>query len=161
MKAVGEVVDLDFEVQAAVAGERWRGLMRDLVARRTLVSVYMKNNTKVCDSQMAELERARLELGVMGWGVVGLSKDSVGSHLKYAGRLGLGFPLVADGKQQFSQALEAMVLKMMYGREYWGASRSAYALDGEGRLLGVVERVEAGRDGEQLRELAGKLGGTA
>ncbi len=82
MKAVGEVVDLGFEVEAVVAGVRWSGPMRDLVNRPTLVSVYMKNNTGVCDAQMAELEGARPQLTALGWSVIGLSKDTVGSHVR-------------------------------------------------------------------------------
>ncbi len=64
---------------------------------------------------------------------------------------------MSDATHGFSQALGAIVLKKLYGREYFGPSRSAYALDASGRLLGLVERVEAGRHGEQLLELAASL----
>ncbi len=157
MKAVGAIIDLSFEVEAIVDSHRWRGPLRDLIAPRAIVSVYMKNNTSACDAQLAALKAACPTLAELGWRTVGVSKDAIGSHAKVAAKLGAPFALVADTEQALSRELDAMVAKQLYGRAFVGASRSAYALSGDGQLLGVVERVDARNHEVQLLELARAL----
>lgn len=150
----GDSIDLDLPVKAVVDGEKWEGKLSELVARPTIISVYMRNNTDSCDTQARQLQEVADELDRLGVGLIGLSKDTPGSHLKYAGKLGLSFPLVSDPEHSFSEACDALVEKKMYGRTFMGPTRSAYYLSPQGQVLGVVEAVVPQRHGEQLLSLA-------
>ena len=150
----GERLDLSFVVKAVVEGELWQGRFAELIVRPTFVSVYMKNNTGSCDAQMEQLGMRAAQLDALGYGLLGLSKDTAGSHRKYAERRGLGFPLVSDPDYAFGKATDSLVEKRMYGKAFFGPTRSAYLLDSDGVVLGVVEKVEPKRHGEQLLELA-------
>lgn len=152
MVKVGDRLDLDFVVKAIVDGELWQGRFADLITRPTVVSVYMKNNTGSCDSQTEQLGKQVAELDALGYGLLGVSKDTVGSHRKYSERNGLGFPLISDPDHAFARATDSLVEKRMYGRTFFGPTRSAYLLDPSGRVLGLIEKVDPKRHGEQLLE---------
>ncbi len=153
MISVGEKIDLSFEVKAFVAGERWIGSFSELVTCPTFVSVYMRNNTSSCDRQVQQLKEVAEELADKGFGLIGVSRDTVGSHSKYACKLELPFQLVSDPDYHFASAMDSLVEKKLYGRAYTGPTRSAYLIDSEGAVLGLVERVDSANHAAQLRSL--------
>ncbi len=149
MKRKGDRLRLDFEVNVADAGTKRSAVFSELIVRPTWVSVYMRNNTGSCDKQMISLAREWDAIRALGFDVLGLSKDTVGSHLKYAEKHSIGFPLVSDPDHQFAKATDSLVEKKMYGRVFWGPSRSAYLVDENAILLGVCEKVAPGEHGTQ------------
>lgn len=154
MIRVGEKVNLDFGVRAVVDGEKWEGQMSELVSKPTIVSVYMRNNTSSCDKQTQQMREASTKLEKLGIGLIGLSKDTPGSHQRYACKLELDFPLVSDPEHQFAKATKSLVEKKMYGKAFLGPTRSAYFLDENGVVLGIVEKVDSANHAEQLLEFA-------
>ncbi len=149
MKRNGDRLKLDFEVNVAESGTRKTVNFGEWIVRPTLVSVYMRNNTGSCDKQMVSLAREWDAIRALGFGVVGLSKDTVGSHLKYAEKHSIGFPLVSDPNHQFAKATDSLVEKKMYGRVFLGPTRSAYLVDENAILLGIWEKVDPGEHGKQ------------
>lgn len=153
MIKAGTILDLSFSVKVAIGGEKRDRVFAELLLRPAIVSVYMRNNTGSCDKQTQQMQRAAAELDKLGYGLIGLSKDTLGSHLKYAGKLGLSFPLVSDPEHAFAKATESLVEKKMYGKTFFGPSRSAYCIDASGKVLGIVESVDPARHAQQLLEL--------
>ncbi len=157
MKAVGERLELNIEVAVAMDGAKSRASFADLIDRPTVVSVYMRNNTGSCDKQMIALSEAAPRIRELGFAIVGVSKDTAGSHLKYAAKHGIDFPLVSDPEHAFARATDSLIEKKMYGRVFWGPSRSAYVLDKDGTLVALCENVDAARHGEQVVALLESL----
>ena len=157
MKPVGERVNLSFEVNAVRSGLRWAGRFEDMLVGPTCVSLYMKNNTRSCDLQTQALTRAKTQLAAKGVGLIAVSKDTIGSHIRYAQKHGFEFSLVSDPDCKFAQSVDAMVEKTLYGRRYIGPARSAYLLGQDGYLLGIVEPVESARHDGQLLELVERV----
>lgn len=157
MISVGQKIDFSFSVKAAVSGEKWEGLFSELVTRPTVISVYMRNNTSSCDRQTAQLSEVAEELDRKGVGLIGVSKDTPGSHLKYASKHELAFPLVSDPDHSFASASKSLVEKKMYGKTFWGPTRSAYLVDSDGIVLAVVEKVDSAGHAQQLRELVDSI----
>ncbi|MDQ8180895.1 peroxiredoxin [Pelagicoccus sp. SDUM812005] len=153
MIEANQSINLDFSVQLADGGEKRTCRMADLIRRPTIVSVYMRNNTSNCDKQVQQMQVAAKELDKLGYDLIGLSKDTPGSHLKYACKLELSFPLVSDPEHLFAKATDSLVEKKMYGKTFLGPTRSAYLIDPEGKVLAVLEKVDSARHAEQLREL--------
>ncbi len=153
MKSIGERLKLDFEAGFAHAGQKGVSVFAEQIVRPTLVSVYMRNNTGSCDKQMISLAREWEAIRSMGFDVMGLSKDTVGSHLKYAEKHGIPFSLVSDPEHCFAKATDSLVEKKMYGRTFWGPTRSAYLVDENGVLLEICESVDPGNHGEQVVSL--------
>ena len=152
MKRVGDVLDLDFEVKVVRGdgGDQEVVSFADLITKPTVVSVYMRNNTGSCDKQNDALVAEWDAIAQRGWQVVALSRDTGGSHQKYAAKKGIAYVLVSDPKDRFAQAAEAVVEKKMYGRTFAGPLRSAWLLQPGGKIEAVIEKVEAQSLGEQV-----------
>lgn len=154
---VGEKLNTDFEVRVVRDGAEATVKFADLLTRRTIVSVYMRNNTSACDVQVAELARSWERFDRQGYNVVAISRDTCRSHQRYAEKMGVGFTLVSDPEFQFAKAADSMVQKSMYGRKYMAPSRSAYILDTDGTVLAVIEKVDPKRHAEQLQDALAAL----
>ena len=153
MKTTGERIDLDFEVYAPADGKKAAVRFGDLLDGPTVVSVYMRNNTGSCDKQMISLAASNAAIRGKGFAILGVSKDTVGSHLKYADKHDIDFTLVSDPEHRFAQATDSLIEKKMYGKTFWGPSRSVYVVDADGTLLAVEEKVDPANHGEQVLEL--------
>jgi len=110
----------------------------------------MRNNTSACDKQAAELGKSEKVIGKQGFKIIALSRDTCASHLKYTAKHGFKFVLVSDPEDQFAQAVDGIVEKSMYGKKYLGPARAAYLFGADGKLIGLVPKVEAAAHGQQL-----------
>ncbi len=149
----GAVIDMDFEVTVVQDGTAETVRFGDLIFGPTLVSLYMKNNTKSCDRQVSGLVGAAADLFARGVNVLAVSKDTPRAHLNYAAKYDLSFPLVSDPTHLVAQALDAVVEKKMYGKTYLGPARSAVLVDPSGTILARIEKVDTGRHAEQVGQL--------
>ena len=129
----------------------------DLLTRRTIVSVYMKNNTGSCDKQNDSLAAHAAEFDRAGYNLVALSRDTSGSHLKYAVKKKISYMLASDPGDLFAQAADSIVEKSMYGKTYQGPARAAFVLDQDGTVLAVAEKVDTADHAAQLRALIAGL----
>jgi peroxiredoxin Q/BCP len=153
----GQRLDLSFPVQSVRDGAREESSFARLVRRRTVVSVYMRNNTGSCDRQIASLAAAAPVFAELGFDVIAVSRDTCASHLKYAAKHGVAFTLVSDPEDAFSRAADAMVEKSMYGKKYLGPARAAYVLEPDGTVLAVIEKVDTADHAAQLRAVLATL----
>jgi peroxiredoxin Q/BCP len=132
--------------------------LADLLSRRLIVSVYMKNNTPSCDRQNESLAAAADEFDRLGYTLVALSRDGCGSHRNYAKKKGLPHLLASDPDDAFARAADALVEKSMYGRTFIGPARAAFVLDRDGTVLAVVPKVDASDHAAQLKAVIAGLG---
>src|SRR5688572_22153896 len=105
----GEKLDLDFRVKAARAGVVTEVAFRELLQRRTIVSVHMKNNTPSCDRQTESLAKQADEFAAAGYDVVAVSRDTGGSQLRRAAKLGATFAWVSDPEDRLAKAAGSLV----------------------------------------------------
>lgn len=150
MLSLGKKPKLTFKIDALVDGKAVHGPFAALLDGPTIVSVYMRNNTSACDKQAAEMDKNEKAIVRQGFRLIAVSRDTCASHAKYAAKHGYKFTLVSDPEDLFSQAMDAIVEKSMYGKKYLGPLRAAYLFDGDGKLIGVVPKVEAAAHGKQL-----------
>ena len=153
----GEKLDLDFPVKAVVGGAARETTFRALLTRRTIVSVHMKNNTPSCDRQVASLVAHAQEFARAGFDLISVSRDTCGSHQRYAAAKAVPFTLVSDPKDLFAQAAGSLVQKSMYGRQFTGPARAAFVLEPDGTLLAVAEKVDTAEHAAQLLDLIKSL----
>lgn len=154
MVTPGHKLDLSFRVKAVRDGALQEVMFSELLARRTIVSVYMKNNTPTCDRQTASLARHADEFRRTGYDLIAISRNTAGAQLRYAAANRIPFTLVSDPEDKFACAADAMIQKSMYGRTFSGPARSAFVLDANGTVLAVVEQVHA--PSELRKSKAGK-----
>lgn len=153
MVKVGDRLDLGFEVKAVCQGERVDGLFGDLVDSLTVISVYMKNNTGSCDKQVCSLVDGFSRIQELGAKVIVVSKDTVGSHTRYSDKRKASFTFVSDPDYGFAGAVDSLVEKKMYGKVFVGPTRSAYLVDQDWVVRGIVEKVDSPNHSAQIEEL--------
>jgi thioredoxin-dependent peroxiredoxin len=147
---LGVRLDVSFRVKAVIGGTVKEVRFGDLLTRRTLVSVFMKSKTPTCDRQNESLAASAAEFERAGYNLIAISRDTAGSLLRYAAARNLPYTLVSDPHDQFARAAASLVEKSMYGRKFIGPARAAYALDGDGTVLAIVEKVDAAAHAAQL-----------
>lgn len=157
MKRAGDKIDLDFKVKAVKNGEEEEVNFKNLVNRPTIVSVYMKNNTPSCNNQNKSLASDAGWFDEHGYNLIALSKDGARSHKNYANKLGINYTLVSDPDYKFAAAANSIVDKTMFGKKYKGPSRSAFVIDKDGTILGVIEKIDSKNHAQELKELVKSL----
>ncbi len=153
MVAPGQKINLNFAVKVVQTGVAKEVSFADLLTRPTIVSVYMKNKTGTCDRQNASLVDHAAQIERAGYNLVAISRDSAGSHLRYAVAKKIGYSLVSDPNDHFARATESLIQKSMYGRTFVGPTRAAYVLSPDGTVLAVAPKVDAENHAKQIMEL--------
>lgn len=155
MIAVGSKINTNFELQIVQNGEEKSITFKDILDKPVIVSVYMKNNTSSCDNQNKSLAEDQLKFEKKGVKLMTLSKDTCGSHKKYAEKHGINYILASDPDFNFSKATDSIVEKKMYGKTFEGPTRSAYYIDTDGTVLGIIEKIDPKNHAAELLELIG------
>jgi thioredoxin-dependent peroxiredoxin len=157
MVSAGKKIDTRFQLKVFRNGRVETVDFADFLTRRTLVSVYMRNNTPGCDRQNDSLAAHAAEFDRAGYNLVAVSRDTCGSHTKYAAKKKITYTLASDPEDLFAKAADSVVEKSMYGRKFTGPARAAYVLDRDGTVLAVVEKVDTADHAAQLRKVLAGL----
>lgn len=103
---------------------------------------YPKDDTPGCTTEACNFRddySAYVEAGVS---VLGVSPDSVKSHLKFQQKYQLPFPLLADVDHQVCESYGVWTQKKFMGREYMGVARTTFVIDQAGNLKQIFENVK-------------------
>jgi peroxiredoxin Q/BCP len=86
--------------------------------------------------------------------ILGVSQDSLSSHIRFMRKYSLNFTLLSDEDLRVHKLYGTWKLKNNYGRKYWGTERTTFVIDADGRIKQVFRRVKVdGHDAEVLRAL--------
>ena len=111
--------------------------LSDFLGKKVVLYFYPKDNTPGCTRQACAFASAYEGFKAKDVVVIGVSKDSVASHQKFAGKYSLPFILLSDPELQAIQAYGVWQEKKLYGKVSMGVVRSTYLIDEQG----VIERV--------------------
>jgi peroxiredoxin Q/BCP len=153
----GQKIKVDFPVQVLRDGIAKEVVFAELLTRPTIVSVYMKNNTPSCDRQNSSLAAHAADFDRAGFNLIAVSRDTCGSHARYARAKQIGYTLASDPDDHFARATDSLIEKSMYGRSFIGPARAAYVLDRDGTVLAVAPKVDRDDHAAQLKALINSL----
>ncbi len=118
--------------------------LNDLMGRKGLVLYfYPRDNTSGCTKEALEFSELLTKFRRRGYNVVGVSKDSVASHRKFADKQGLRLTLLSDPDKMLLQAAGAWGEKKNYGKVSMGTIRSTLVLGPDGTVLRSYPKVKA------------------
>ncbi|REL38457.1 peroxiredoxin [Rhodohalobacter sp. SW132] len=157
MVETGDKIDTSFTLKVIQDGEEKEVQFSELLTRPTIVSVYMRNNTSGCDKQNRSLSEHSEWFDDKGYNLVALSKDTCGSHKNYAEKLDINYTLASDPDYKFASATDSIVEKKMYGKTFDAPTRSAYIIDTDGTVLGIINKINTKAHAEELKELVESL----
>jgi peroxiredoxin Q/BCP len=107
---------------------------------------YPKDDTPGCTKEACGFRDQSSSLKKSDTVVLGVSKDSIESHQKFAGKYKLQFTLLSDPKVEVMKKYGAFGKKMMYGKEVQGTIRSTVIIGPKGNVLkhwATVKKAEA------------------
>ncbi len=131
--------------------------LSDFAGRRVVLYFYPKDSTPGCTRQACAFAASFQEFQKQGIVVIGISKDSVASHLKFARKYELPFLLLSDPELQAIQAYGVWQEKKLYGKVSMGVVRTTYIIDEQGRIEQVMHKVKPDTNAaEILAYLAGE-----
>jgi peroxiredoxin Q/BCP len=126
---VGDVVP-DFAAPSTDGDFR----LSDARGSALLIYFYPKDNTPGCTSESKDFATAYPRFADQGTRIVGVSRDSIKSHLGFKEKLKLPFALLSDPDEQLCTLFGVIKDKTMYGRPVRGIERSTFLLDARGVL---------------------------
>jgi peroxiredoxin Q/BCP len=124
--------------------------LSDFKGKKVILYFYPKDNTPGCTAEACSLNDKSayfLEKGIV---VIGVSADSVQSHVKFVDKFGLSFNLLADTEKEILQAYEVWGEKKNYGKSYMGIIRTTYVISEEGIIEAVFPKVDTKTHAEQI-----------
>lgn len=129
----------------------WRG-------KTLVIYFYPKDDTSGCTKEAQDFTALMPEFAKAGVAVVGISKDSVKSHAKFAGKYDLAVTLGSDGDGSVCEAFGVWVEKSMYGRKYMGIERATFLIGADGRVAQIWRKVKVPGHAESVLSSAKSLG---
>jgi len=109
--------------------------------KKVLIYFYPKDDTPGCTTEACSFRDGMKDLEKLGLVVIGISKDSVTSHKKFADKYKLNFPILSDEGLDTIKAYDAYGPKKFMGREYDGVMRKSILVNEKGIIEKIYERV--------------------
>jgi thioredoxin-dependent peroxiredoxin len=115
--------------------------LSDYKNKWVIVYFYPKDDTPGCTKEACNFRDSFHELQAKGAIILGISKDSVASHKKFAQKHELNFPLLSDETKETIKAYKAWGEKKFMGKTFEGVLRTTYLINPQGEIAKVYENV--------------------
>ena len=124
--------------------------LSDFAGKKVILYFYPKDNTPGCTRQACAFAQSYPEFQARNVVVIGVSKDSMASHLKFAQKYELPFILLSDPELQAIQAYGVWQEKKLYGKVSMGVVRSTYLIDEQGVIIKVMPKVKPDSNAQEI-----------
>ena len=116
--------------------------LSDFLGKKVVLYFYPKDNTPGCTKQACAFAGLYKEFQNRGIEVIGVSKDSVASHVKFAEKYNLPFVLLADPELEAINAYGVWQEKKMCGKVSMGVVRTTFIIDENGNIAKIMPKVK-------------------
>jgi len=131
----------------------------DLATCNSMVVVffYPRDNTPGCTIENQDFTRLYSEFVALGVEVVGISRDSISSHCKFADKFAISFPLLADVDEVVCNQFGVMKDKNMYGKKVRGIERSTFVIDKQKNIIHEWRKVTVDNHAQEVLDFIKKV----
>ena len=150
--AIGKKVP-DFALESSSGP--WR--LKSNLGSRLVLYFYPKDNTSGCTSEGEAFRDLGAQFKKAKTVILGVSPDSVASHIKFREKYKFPFDLLADPDKEAAMLFEVYKEKSMYGRKYMGVERSTFLLDQYNVLRAEWRKVKVGGHADEVLAAARSL----
>ena len=116
--------------------------LKDFAGKNLVLYFYPKDDTPGCTAESCQFRDALPDFGRIKAEIIGVSRDSVESHIKFIKKYDLTFRLASDDSGAVTEAFGVWVEKSMYGRKYMGIERTTVWIDGSGGVRQIWSKVK-------------------
>ena len=132
--------------------------LSDFLGKRVVVYFYPKDNTPGCTRQACAFAARYAEFAAKDVAVIGISRDSIASHVKFAEKYDLPFILLSDPERIAIEAYGVWQEKKTAGKVSMGVVRTTFLIDENGIITHVMPKVKPDTNAAEIIEML-KLGG--
>lgn len=126
--------------------------LSDFLGKKVVVYFYPKDNTPGCSRQACAFAQYNTAFEDKNTVVIGISKDSVASHLKFAEKYELPFVLLSDPERQAIEAYGVWQEKKNYGKVSMGVVRTTFLINEEGIVEKIMKKVKPDTNAAEILE---------
>jgi len=126
--------------------------LSDFKGKKIVLYFYSKDNTSGCTKQACGFAERYPDFLEKGAEIIGVSKDSVESHRKFADKYNLTFTLLSDTEKKIIEAYDVWKEKNMYGKKTMGVVRTTYLINEEGLITKAFAKVNAAKNPVDMLE---------
>ena len=130
--------------------------LKDFKGKRTVLYFYPKDNTPGCTRQACAFASAYEGFKAKDVAVIGVSKDSTASHVKFAEKYSLPFILLSDPDLEVIKAYGVWQEKKLYGKMSMGVARTTFIIDENGNIEKIMEKVKPDTNAKEILEYLNK-----
>lgn len=116
--------------------------LADFAGKKVVLYFYPKDNTPGCTRQACAFAAAYNDFRKLDIAVIGISKDSVSSHQKFAEKHALPFILLADTELTAIKSYGVWQEKKLYGKVSMGVVRTTFIIDEKGCIQEIMPKVK-------------------
>ncbi len=116
--------------------------LSDFKGKKVVLYFYPKDNTPGCTRQACAFAAAFEQLKTLNAVIIGVSKDSAASHVKFAEKYSLPFILLSDPDHSAIEAYGVRQEKKLYGKICFGVARTTFVIDENGVIERVMQKVK-------------------
>lgn len=116
--------------------------LSSFLGKKVVLYFYPKDNTPGCTRQACAFAGLYKEFEKKGVEVIGISKDSIASHAKFAEKYGLPFILLSDPELEAINAYGVWQEKKMCGKVSMGVVRTTFIIDEQGNIAKIMPKVK-------------------
>lgn len=126
--------------------------LSDFLGKKVVLYFYPKDNTPGCTRQACAFASAYDRFKSLDVAVIGVSRDSVASHAKFAEKHGLPFVLLSDPELSAINAYGVWQEKKMCGKVGMGVVRTTFVIDENGVIEHVMPKVKPDTNASEILE---------
>ena len=126
--------------------------LSDFAGRKVVLYFYPKDNTPGCTRQACAFAGSYAAFCEKNVAVIGISRDSVASHQRFAEKYGLPFVLLADPERLEIEAYGVWQEKKNYGKVSFGVVRTTFIIDENGNIERVMPKVKPDTNAAEILE---------
>ena len=124
--------------------------LKDYLGQKVVLYFYPKDNTSGCTKEACDFRDSIAQFKKLKVAVLGVSKDSQSSHIKFRDKYDLNFPLLSDVDTKVIQKYGVWKEKSMYGKKYMGVERTTFLIDEKGKIEKIYRKVKVADHVEQI-----------
>ena len=129
--------------------------LSDYLGKKVVLYFYPKDNTPGCTRQACAFAQSYSAFRDAGVVVIGVSKDSVASHDRFAKKYDLPFVLLSDPQLQAIEPYGVWQEKKLYGKTSMGVVRTTFIIDEQGMIETVMPKVKPDTNAAEIIAMLG------
>jgi len=124
--------------------------LSDFRGKFVVLYFYPRDNTPGCTTESCDFRDRHADFIAVNAVILGISRDSLKSHQRFAEKFSLPFHLLSDSEEKACTAYDVIKMKNMYGRQVRGIERSTFLIDPDGNIVRIWRKVKVRGHAEEV-----------